>query len=223
MIDSRLSLYEHQSTWNPNMPLRGLFYFSQQYEGMLGMDDADVYGRTRIDLPTPEYIVFYNGSGMPEDQRILYLSDSFSMGRGSGCLECACKIININRGHNRELMDKCHRLWEYSEFVSEVETNIQRGMRREEAIQSAMNHCIERNILTDIFKSDKSEVLHMIFLTEYDEKKHLRHTFEEGREEGREEKLMEMIRKKHAKGKSPEVIAEELEEDLETVRGMLKR
>ena len=145
------------------------------------------------------------------------------MGRGSGCLECACKIININRGHNRELMDKCHRLWEYSEFVWEVETNIQRGMRREEAIQSAMNHCIERNILTDIFKSEKSEVLHMIFLTEYDEKKHLRHTFEEGREEGREEKLMEMIRKKHAKGKSPEVIAEELEEDLETVRGMLKR
>ena len=32
MIDSRLNLYEHQSTWNPNMPLRGLFYFAQQYE-----------------------------------------------------------------------------------------------------------------------------------------------------------------------------------------------
>lgn len=141
------------------------------------------------------------------------------MGRGSGCLECTCKVININRGHNIELMDKCHRLWEYSEFVSEVEANIQKGMRREEAIQAAMNHCIEQNILTDILKSEKSEVLHMIFLTEYDEKKHLRHTFAEGRED----KLIEMIQKKHAKGKSPEVIAEELEEDLETVRDLLKR
>ena len=116
-------------------------------------------------------------------------------------------------------MDKCHRLWEYSEFVSEVEANIQKGMRREEAIQAAMNHCIEQNILTDILKSEKSEVLHMIFLTEYDEKKHLRHTFAEGRED----KLIEMIQKKHAKGKSPEVIAEELEEDLETVHDLLKR
>lgn len=231
MIGSRLNLYEHQSTWNPNMPLRGLFYFSQQYEGLLGMEDADVYGRKRIDLPTPEYIVFYNGSGMSEDKRILYLSDSFSMGRGSGCLECTCKIIKINRGHNIELMDKCHRLWEYSEFVSEVETSIQKGMRREDAIQAAMNRCIEQNILTDILKSEKSEVLHMIFLTEYDEKKHLRHTFAEGREEGkaegkvegREEKLIEMIQKKHAKGKSPEVIAEELEEDLDTVRDILTR
>lgn len=120
-------------------------------------------------------------------------------------------------------MDKCHRLWEYSEFVSEVETNIQRGMRREDAIQAAVNHCIEQNILADILKSEKSEVLHMIFLTEYDEKKHLRHTFAEGKEEGREEKLIEMIQKKYAKGKSPEVIAEELEEDLETVRELLKR
>ena len=74
----------------------------------------------------------------------------------------------------------------------------------------------------------------MIFLTEYDEKKHLRHTFDEGREEGiqlgksegillgrkegREEKLSEMIHKKAARGKSPEQIAEELEEDVETVR-----
>lgn len=223
MIGSRLSLYEHQSTWNPNMPLRGLFYFSQQYEGLLGIGDADVYGRKRIDLPTPEYIVFYNGSGMLEDQRILYLSDSFSMGRGSGCLECTCKVININRGHNIELMDKCHRLWEYSEFVSEVEANIHKGMKREDAIQAAMNHCIEQNILTDILKSEKSEVLHMIFLTEYDEKEHLRHTFAEGKEEGREDKLIEMIQKKHAKGKSPEVIAEELEEDLETVHDLLKR
>ena len=226
LIDSRLNLYEHQSTWNPNMPLRGLFYFSQQYEGLLGAENADLYGTKRVVLPTPEYIVFYNGSGMKEDKRTLYLSDSFSRGRGSGALECTCQVLNVRRGHNKELMDKCHRLWEYSEFVSEIETNIKEGLGRGEAVQSAIDRCIERGILTDILRTEKSEVLHMIFLTEYDEKKHLRHTFEEGREEGirkgREDKLRELAEKKFAKGKSPEVIAQELEEDTDTIRRLLR-
>ena len=238
LIDSRLSLYEHQSTWNPNMPLRGLFYFSQQYEGLLGAKNADMYGRGRVELPTPEYIIFYNGSGMKEDRRTLYLSDSYSLGRGSGALECTCQVINVRRGHNRELMDKCRRLWEYSEFVSEIESGIEAGLGREEAVQSAIDRCIERDILTDILRTEKSEVLHMIFLTEYDEKKHLRNTFEEGREEGRaegiaegkraglaeglrrgrDEKLLEQIEKKRSKGKGPQEIARELEEDIDTIR-----
>ncbi len=231
MIDSRLNLYEHQSTWNPNMPLRGLFYFAQQYEGLLGVEEADVYGRTRVKLPTPEYIVFYNGSDIAEDRRTLYLSDSFSLGHGQGCLECTCEVININRGHNKELLDKCHRLWEYSEFVSETEANIKKGMSREEAIQAAIEHCIEQDILADILKTEKSEVLHMIFLTEYDEKKHLQHTFEEGRIEGikegmtrgGEDKLFQMIQKKHNKGKSMEQIAEELEEETEIIQEVWRR
>lgn len=233
LIDSRLNLYEHQSTWNPNMPLRGLFYFTQQYEGLLGEEEADIYGRRRVRLPTPEYIVFYNGGGMEQDRQTLYLSDSFSMGRGSGALECTCQVINVRRGHSRELLEKCPRLWEYSEFVSEIEENIRKGLDREEAIQSAIDHCIGQGILTDVLKKEKSEVLHMIFLTEYDEKKHLRNTFQEGREEGREEgleegirkgredKLMEQIQKKLARGKSPEIIAQELEEDVETIQALI--
>lgn len=226
IIGNSLNLYEHQSTWNPNMPLRGLLYFTQQYEGLLGAGNSNLYGSKRIELPTPEYIIFYNGSGMEEDKRMLYLSDSFSMGRGSGALECTCQVINVKRGHNKELMDKCHRLWEYSEFVSEIETNIQLGLGRDEAVQLAIEHCIEQEILTDILRTEKSEVLRMIFLTEYDEKKHLRHTFEEGREEGirqgRDEKLLEQVRKKLSRGKSPEEIAEELEEDIDTIRRLLK-
>lgn len=117
--------------------------------------------------------------------------------------------------------------------MAEIEENIRSGKGREEAVQSAMDHCIERGILTDLLKSEKSEVLHMIFLTEYDEKKHLKHTFEEGREEGKkegievgrreggDEKLLEQIRKKAAKGKSPEVIAQELEEEIETIRRLM--
>ena len=213
IVGSQLNLYEHQSTWNPNMPLRGLLYFAQQFEGLVSARGDDIYGKGRIELPTPMYIVFYNGSDMNRDNLMLYLSDSFSAGRGRGCLECTCLVLNINRGYNRALMDKCHRLWEYSELSCEVEENIGKGMRREEAVQTAIDTCIERGILKDILLAEKGMVLHML-LTEYDEKKHLKNTFEEGRKEGLEEgigkgiekgiekKLIDQVNKKILKGKN---------------------
>ncbi len=228
MIGSSLNLYEHQSTWNPNMPLRGLLYFARQFEGLIASRNENLYGTRRLELPTPTYIVFYNGGGMQTDSLMLYLSDSFSAGRGSGSLECTCKVLNINRGYNRALMEKCHRLWEYSEFSAEIEENIISGMSREKAIHTAMDVCIEKGILKDILIKQKAEVLHML-LTEYDEKKHMRTLFREGREEGiavgreegitvgRNDKLKEQIRKKLSKGKTIPEIAEELEEDIPVI------
>ncbi len=236
MIGNTLNLYEHQSTWNANMPLRGILYFAQQFEGLLASREDDIYGTKRVELPTPVYIVFYNGAGMQTDNLLLYLSDAFPTGRGSGCLECTCEVLNINRGYNRALMEKCHRLWEYSEFSSEIEENIKKGMRREEAVHTAIDTCIEKGILRDILVKQKAEVLHMI-LTEYDEKKHFRTLFREGKEEGikegmekgiekgieigltrgREENRRELVRKKLAKGKPVPAIAEELEEDVSVI------
>ena len=232
MIGNTLNLYEHQSTWNPNMPLRGMFYFAQQFEGLLASRSDDIYGKKQIELPTPVYIVFYNGGGMQTDNLMLYLSDSFPTGRGSGCLECTCEVLNINRGYNRALMEKCHRLWEYSEFSSEIEENIKKGMYRDEAVHTAIDTCIEKGILEDILIKQKAEVLHMI-LTEYDEKKHFRTLFREGKEEGikegmergieiglsrgRDALLLEQVKKKLSRGKTLSQIAEELEEDLTTI------
>ena len=236
MIGNTLNLYEHQSTWNANMPLRGILYFAQQFEGLLASREDDIYGTKRVELPTPVYIVFYNGAGMQTDNLLLYLSDAFPTGRGSGCLECTCEVLNINRGYNRALMEKCHRLWEYSEFSSEIEENIKKGMLREEAVHTAIDTCIEKGILRDILVKQKAEVLHMI-LTEYDEKKHFRTLFREGKEEGikegmekgiekgieigltrgREENRRELVRKKLAKGKPVPAIAEELEEDVSVI------
>lgn len=169
---------------------------------------------------------------MQTDNLMLYLSDSFPAGRGSGCLECTCEVLNINRGYNRALMEKCHRLWEYSEFSSEIEENIKKGMYRDEAVHTAIDTCIEKGILRDILIKQKAEVLHMI-LTEYDEKKHFRTLFREGKEEGikegiekglevgfrkgQEEHLWKQIQIKRSKGKSLSQIAEELEEELTTI------
>ncbi len=226
IIASHLNLYEHQSTWNPNMPLRGLLYFAGQFEGLVSARGDDIYGKGQIELPTPEYIVFYNGSGMHTDSRTLYLSDSYSAGHGSGCLECICKVININRGYNRELMEKCHRLWEYSELLAEIEGNMAKGMGREEAVQKAIDVCIERGILADILLAEKGVAMYRL-LTHYDEKKHLKNTFEEGRKEGMEEgiekKLKEQIQKKLSKGKTITEIAEELEEEVSVIERLAGR
>lgn len=245
IIGNSINLYEHQSTWNPNMPLRGLIYFTQQFEGLVSARGDDIYGKRRIELPTPVYIVFYNGSDMRTDNVMLYLSDSFSAGQGSGCLECTCEVLNINRGYNGALMEKCHRLWEYSELSAEIEDNIREGMSREEAVETAIDTCIKRGILTDILLKEKAEVTHML-LTEYNEKRHLRNTFMEGREEGleegrkngmreglkrgrkegvekgRQEKLEEQVKKKLSKGKSISEIAEDLEEEVSVIKQIVK-
>ncbi|MCI9151680.1 MAG: hypothetical protein HFI42_14570 [Lachnospiraceae bacterium] len=173
-----------------------------------------------------------------EDQLELYLSDSYAGGRGSGCLECRCRVLNINRGHNGELVKRCHRLWEYSEFVSEMNEWLQKGKAREEAIQLAMDYCIKENILRDILERQRTEVLHML-LTEFDEKKYKRTIYLDGYEDGEQAgynkgeqagnnkgeqaMLWSLIQKKRKKGKSLQQIAEELEEDVERIREMIKK
>lgn len=56
----------------------------------------------------------------------LRLSEAFE-GRKDGidpCLDCRAVVLNINSGHNRELLGKCRRLREYSEFIREIRQNL---------------------------------------------------------------------------------------------------
>lgn len=232
MVANRLNLYEHQSTFSPNMPLRGLIYFARQYEGLIAKEQENLYGSKLVVIPTPAFVIFYNGTKEQADRTELYLSDAFAHGRASGCLECTALMLNINRGHNQVLMEKCRRLWEYSEFIAEVNDNLAKGYPLKRAIAVAMSNCIERGVLADVLLKNQAEVMDML-LTEYDEKKHMKairkegyeEGIEAGREEGREEgryTLLEtQIRKKLAKGKSIEVIADEVEEDLDTVKAIM--
>lgn len=224
MIADRLNLYEHQSTYSPNMPLRGLLYFSRQYEGLLAQEKDDIYGSKLVKLPTPMFVIFYNGKNKQPDRVEQYLSDAFATGRGTGCLECKAVMLNINRGHNQELLEKCRRLWEYSEFISEVNDSLVKGHSLKRAINDAMKNCIDKGVMRDILIKNRAEVMHML-LTEYDEKKHMRtirrEGFEDGIEEGRFRVLKEQIVKKMEKGKSIEVIAEELEIEIEKVNEII--
>lgn len=193
MISFVMNLYEHQSTFNPNMPVRGLSYFARLYETYMNRYHLDVYGKKQIRLPLPQYIVFYNGRQDQPDEMELKLSDAFLPPLKNGehpVLECRVRMLNINMGHNVELMQNCRRLWEYAAFVETVNTNLDNGYSLDQAVNTAIDTCIQQNILKDILTQSRSEVL-LMFLTEYDEKLHMEHTFEEGREAGLEQGFMQ--------------------------------
>ena len=119
LLDCELNLYEHQSTFNPNLPLRGLLYFGKQYNKYVEKNKCNIYGTKLIELPTPKYVVFFNGKDMEEDKRILRLSDAFSK-KEEGCMEVEAIMLNINYGKNREIMDKCHMLKEYAILIDKI-------------------------------------------------------------------------------------------------------
>ena len=190
VIAGVLNLYEHQSTYNPNMPLRFLLYIAEEYDRMVHRQDVDIYGSGLVMLPTPQCVVFYNGSRETEDEELLRLSDSFQNKDIPADLELTVHLRNINLGHNVALMDQCHKLWEYASLVGRVNENLADGMSREAAVEEAVVYCLEQGILTDFLKDNRSGVLGMLrLLTEYDEKENMRRIKRDARKEG--EKLGE--------------------------------
>lgn len=172
IIDDRLSLFEHQSSYNPNMPLRGFLYFAKHFEKYIVEHNANIYGRKLILLPPPKFVVFYNGDEMQEDKRILRLSDAFMNEKEKACMELETEIININYGKNKELMEACRPLMEYAIFVDRVK-KYSLQYERDVAIDLAVEECIREDVLKDILTKNRAEVVDML-LTEYDEEKRIR-------------------------------------------------
>lgn len=179
LFDYRLNLYEHQSSWNPNMPLRGLFYMSSLYRQYVVDHGLNMYSTTRIRLPAPQYIVFYNGTKDEPDCQKLRLSDSFYDIGEEPVIECVATILNINLGKNQELMERCQTLYQYSYFIAEIRKGREEGMDLSEAVEQAVETCIESNILADFLRRYRAEMTDWI-LTEYDEELHNRTLREEG-------------------------------------------
>ncbi|MCR5823053.1 MAG: Rpn family recombination-promoting nuclease/putative transposase, partial [Lachnospiraceae bacterium] len=122
IISGTVNLYEHQSTVNPNMPLRDLFYISEIYKEMV--PKKDIYGKKLITVPTPQFIVFYNGATDISDRQILRLSDSFIRKTDEPELELTVQVLNVNYGHNKELMEKCIPLRDYAILNERVRNNL---------------------------------------------------------------------------------------------------
>ena len=217
LVDKTLSLYEHQSSYNPNMPLRGLLYYADLYRKLIDRSER-LYSKHLLKIPRPHYIVFYNGSekDMDEDRRTLRLSDAFETTAGTGEYEWTATMININNGKNQSLLDNCHVLYEYAVFVAKIK-RYRDSMELKEAIDLTVRECIEENILRDFLEQHRREVCDMC-LTEFDEKKYEDVLREEGRIEGRKEGRKEG----REQGRKAEVFLSVQEGDYGVLRGAQK-
>ena len=186
IMSGTLSMYEHQSTYSPNLPVRFLIYLAQEYQTVIEKAEKSLYGTGMISLPTPQCVVFYNGVKEMPEEHILKLSDAFENKEVQADVELTVRMLNINYGHNKQLMEKCRVLEEYSAFVAAT----RKCMFEEKDIQTALNRaadeCIEKGILKDFLLRNRAEVLGML-LEEFDAEKYERTIRGEGREEGLEE------------------------------------
>ncbi len=202
IVSSTLNLYEHQSTFNPNMPVRGLLYFARLYEAYIKQHSLNIYGYKLIKLPRPQFIIFYNGRDEYPDEIVLKLSDAFvpaSNATEDAALECRATMLNINYGHNRTLLNTCRRLHDYSYFIAKVNEYADRGLTMEEAVDNAVDLCIKENILADILIKCRSEVASML-LTEFDEKLYKKSVYKEGYEDGVSEGYERGVDEGHRRG-----------------------
>lgn len=184
LFQSYMTLYEHQSTFNPNMPLRDLIYVSKQYEKYIV--DRSIYSSTPVSIPAPRFVIFYNGSDRKPEEQVLRLSDLYEVKMEEPELELKVRMLNINPGYNGKIMKTCRTLDEYCQYVARVRRYTE-DMATEEAVEKAVTECIKEGILADFLKSQRAEVVAMSIL-EYDEEVELQKLraaeYENGKMEG---------------------------------------
>ena len=228
IINSELNLYEHQSSVNPNMPVRGLIYFAELYKGYIEQNNLLIYNERLVKLPFPRYVVFYNGTEDEPEEQELRLSDSFvQVPEGEAqrtdiveaeankpSVEVTVQLLNINYGCNQELLEKCQKLMEYSRFIAlvrvksdmlteEYKKEMKSVNKKEifaEAVALAIDEAIRDNVLKDILSKNMAEVTDML-LTEFDEKAYIEGVKKQSYEEG------EMIGEARGKARGEEKLA----------------
>ncbi len=222
IIASELNLYEHQSTVNPNIPLRQLQYVTTIFRGLVSQ--KALYSTKLTKIPYPKFVVFYNGEQNEPESRVLKLSDAYLKQTEEPELELKVIMMNINYGKNKELMENCESLKGYMIFNDKVRS-YRKSMTVKEAVSKAVDECISENILADFLSKNKAEVMAMDIFT-YDQKLHEEVIAEEAEERGIErgemQKLISMTVKKLVKGKTAETIAEELEEEESVINRICK-
>ncbi len=198
-----LQLFEQQSTRNPNMPLREFLYSAEEYDKWLIDHEKDVFGSTLVRIPAPRCFELYNGTANEPERTEKHLSDAFAS--PSPGYEWTVYLININAGKNMELMENCHPLNAYAVFVQKVREWQNAGLELKEAIDKAIDYCIENQLMAKYFAENKVGVMKMM-LSEYSAKIHEKSI--------REESLAEGERKGRAEGRA--------EEQLSSIRNLME-
>ena len=213
LIDSYLTLWEQQSSYNPNMPIRGFMYFANLFDEYIDKNNYNIYGTKLVKIPTPKYVVFYNGTLDKPAIEKLKLSDAFIKADKDNEFEWTATMYNLNRGKNDKLLSLCKPLSDYMTLIYYIRENQENGYSIKEAVDKAAKRCIEENILSDFLRKHRAEVMD-VCITEFNEKVFIDGIHEEGREEGRAETIRIMLQN----GRTPEEIADFGGFEIEKIR-----
>lgn len=195
LVDSEINLYEEQSSYNPNMPLRGFLYFATLYQMYLKENNKNLISSSRVMIPTPRFYVFYHGRPTNPERWQMKLSDSFLNPDNSGDFQWTATVINLHPDHNSALNKNCTSLYHYVKFTSLISENRKSGMTKQEAIEKAIDYAVKKDFLEGFFKIHRAEVIGMC-LTEFDEEEAKRIWHEDGYTEGLSKGLAEGETKK---------------------------
>jgi len=215
-IENKLILFsEHQSSFNPNMPIRLLSYATDVYYTWF-VKMKEVYKDQLFKIPAPKFYVLYNGEKkLTKD--VLKLSDAFEIEAGAFTLELTAKVLNVNYDSGCEALEKSPSLKGYAYLVELIRQNQKGGLSRDKAIKPAIAQCIEENILADFLQEHFEEVANML-AREYSFEEELEARLEEGMEKGMEKGVVESAIKFLKKGMSLSEVAETLELSDDLVR-----
>ena len=191
LLGSEVSLYEQQSTRNPNMPLRMLQYVGSLYERYVREHRLNKYGAKRLCLPAPRLVVFYNGIRAAPEEETLLLSSSFPEGT-TGDVEVRVRVLNVNPGMGERAKEACAPLREYCWLVEEIRRLVPE-LGTDRAVDRALESMPHNFVVRSYLLAHKAEVKDML-LTEYNEAEAMELFREEGREEGREEATVSHLR-----------------------------
>jgi len=177
---------EHMSSPYANMPIRLLMYVGQLYDKWVKMrgEEKFIYGSKPYKIPTPEFVVFYNGLITKPEREELRLSSAFEYlgDKNLGSLELIVPVYNINKGMNAELFNKSDKLRQYAEFIAKLrELNNLYG-NYAQAVKNTVSHCVKNNILTDFLNEHGGAIMSVLEMP-YDEEIAIRVRIDEVKED----------------------------------------
>ena len=183
-----MNMWEHQASYNPNLPVRFLIYAGRIYDKYLTDNDIYRYGTVLYKLPKPKCVCFYNGTDKQPEEQVLRLSDAFEPDGAEPDIEVSVWMLNINYGRNQRLMEQCTAMNEYAWFIEEIRTNQKVMKDIDAAVDAAIDNMPDDFKLKKFLRAHKAEVKGM-YLTEYDEEKERRLAREEAARIGHKEGL----------------------------------
>ena len=215
IISGIWNVYEHQSSFNPNMPYRMLEYIVELFSGYVKVNKLNKYGSSLMKFPIPKLVVFYNGIEEKEDEVILRLSDSFDESETEADIEVKVRMLNVNFGRNKAIMQVCKPLEEYAWVINRIRETQKKYKEVVDAVDEVVESIPNDFVIRDLLIRNRAEVYGMLD-TEYNEAEIRELFMEDGRREERANTERERIRADEA-----ETRAKEAEKENERLRKLL--